>query len=63
VRFNFQSTGWFIFGNAHPGLLWRFVLNYVVNYFVNIVALSLTMSPPGLNAYLAGAVMLLPRPC
>jgi putative flippase GtrA len=60
VLFNFQSTGWLIFGNARPGLFWRFVLVYVFNYFVNIAALSLTMSQLGLNAYLAGAVMLLP---
>jgi putative flippase GtrA len=60
VLFNFQSTGWLIFGNARPALFWRFVLVYVFNYFVNIAALSLTMSQLGLNAYLAGAVMLLP---
>lgn len=60
VLFNFQSTGWLIFGNAHPGLFWRFVLVYVLNYFVNIAALSFTMSRLGLNAYVAGAVMLVP---
>jgi hypothetical protein len=49
-----------MFGHAYPGLRWQFVLNYVVNYFVNIRALSLTMSPPGLNAHLAGDVMLPP---
>lgn len=60
VLFNFQSTGRLVFESAHPGRLPRFVLVYAFMYFVNVGCLSLLMSRTGLNAYVAGAVMLLP---
>ena len=60
VLFNFQSTGRLVFASAHPGRLPRFVLVYAFMYFVNVGCLSLVMSRTGLNAYVAGAVMLLP---
>jgi len=60
VLFNFQSTGRLVFESGHPGRLPRFVLVYAFIYFVNVGCLSLVMSRTGLNAYVAGAVMLLP---
>ncbi len=59
VVFNFYSYGKFVFRNHSKHLIIRFVLVYVVIYFINVSLLSLVDTLVA-NLYLSGAMLVLP---
>ncbi|WP_342116722.1 GtrA family protein [Pseudoduganella sp. OTU4001] len=59
VLFNFKSFGQLVFNSRDNSRFVRFVGVYLLAYLVNVAALAL-LTRMGLNAYAAGAVLLLP---
>ena len=59
VLFNFLTTGGLVFGALSPARLARFVGVYAVTYVVNVGLLA-WLTRAGLDAYVAGALLLLP---
>lgn len=59
VLWNFQTTGKIVFKNKNNGLLFKFLLTYIVSYFVNKVLLEMLLHY-GLNGYAAQALIVLP---
>lgn len=55
VLFNFKTTGRIVFKNTNNKLIFKFMLVYVVQYFVNISLIKLFLSFT-LNTYEAGAI-------
>ena len=60
ILFNFQSTGRLVFDNLHPRQFWRFVLVYAFSFCANLAGLALILHFTDLNAYVVGALLLLP---
>ncbi|MDR0891849.1 MAG: GtrA family protein [Mediterranea sp.] len=56
VLFNFKTIGTFVFRNKDNRLLFRFVLAYVVAYFVNIGIIHLLLLTTSLGEYWAGII-------
>lgn len=54
VFFNFMTTGTLVFENSDPRLIFRFVLNYVLTYFINIGFNKLIQVSAGVNTYISG---------
>ncbi len=54
VLFNFMTTGTLVFENNDPRLIFRFVLNYVFTYFINIGINKLIQEWAGVNTYVSG---------
>lgn len=54
VLFNFKTLGILVFNNRKNSLIVRFVLCYVVAYFVNIGLIALMLKFMVLNEYYAG---------
>jgi putative flippase GtrA len=60
ILFSFKTQGKFVFNNSDDRLLWRFVLFWVLLYGFNVMSINTAMKF-GLNAYLAGALTLIPN--
>lgn len=54
ILFNFKTIGTFVFKNKNNRLLFRFVLSYVIVYFINIGIIHLFLSIISVGEYLAG---------
>ena len=54
VLFNFMTTGTLVFENNNPRLIFRFVLNYILTYFLNIGINRLIQDLTGANTYVSG---------
>lgn len=54
VLFNFMTTGVLVFENDDPGLIFRFVISYIITYFINIGSNGLLQSLTGFSTYLTG---------
>jgi len=59
VLFNFKTTGIFVFRSHENRLIFRFVAVYLVVYALNVLGLKLG-AMMDINAYIAGAVLILP---
>lgn len=59
VIFNFFTTGNIVFRNKNPKLIFRFVLVYVVTYFINLGFLKI-FDGLKMNMVVAGGILLLP---
>ena len=59
VLFNFVTTGNIVFENGNPRLIFRFVLCYIIVYFVN-TAIVRALIFAGLNDYWAGILATIP---
>ena len=55
VMFNFITTGKLVFENSNKRLLLKFVICYVLTYFVNIGINKWIQISLGINEYMAGA--------
>lgn len=55
VLFNFMTTGTLVFEDSDVRKIFKFVLNYVVTYFINIGTNKSLQVWFGCNAYVAGA--------
>lgn len=59
VIFNFHSIGKLVFNNFKYALFFKFVLVYVLVYFINLLLIKLFLLL-GANAYLGGALAVIP---
>lgn len=59
VLFNFVTTGNIVFENGDPRLIFRFVICYIVVYFVNTAIVHFLIFS-GLNDYWAGILATIP---
>lgn len=55
--FNFKTHGKYVFHDESNHLFYRYVISWIIIYFVNLGMLSL-MVERGVNSYLAGAFLL-----
>lgn len=60
VLFNFKTIGKLVFGSSDNGLIFRFILVYVITYLLNIFFLWLFKRLGFENMYLNGFVLLIP---
>jgi len=60
VLFNFKSTGKLVFGNNDNGLIYRFVLVYMVLYLLNITGLWIFEKNGFMNMYISGFILIIP---
>lgn len=58
VLFNFITTGTIVFNNTDKKLIFRFILNYVLVYFINIGINKATQLLCHSNEYISGFVAL-----
>lgn len=56
VLFNFRTIGAFVFKNTDKHLLFRFVVTYIVIYFINIGLIKLLIEFTSFNDYIAGII-------
>ncbi|UII70124.1 GtrA family protein [Pseudomonas sp. HN11] len=59
VIFNFKSTGALVFNSNNNGLIFRFVIGYVVVYGVNLSGIAL-FSLFGVTPYVSGLILVPP---
>ncbi|TCS35119.1 GtrA-like protein [Paucimonas lemoignei] len=59
VLFNFKTTGTLVFGSRDNRLVFRFSCSYIFIYFINVIGIK-ALSLIGIEAYIAGAILLLP---
>jgi putative flippase GtrA len=59
IIFNFHSIGKLVFNNFKYTLLFKFVLVYVLVYFINLLLIKLFIWL-GANAYLGGGLAIIP---
>lgn len=59
VLFNFKTYGHIVFKNKSNKLIFKFILVYTFNYFLNIGGIAL-LEILGINNYLAGAITAVP---
>lgn len=57
VLFNFKTIGTFVFKNKRNRLIVKFIIAYVIVYFLNIGLIQLLLSLTKLNEYIAGIVV------
>lgn len=62
LLFNFKTTGKIVFKNSDNRLIFKFLLNYALLYFLNLFFLRI-FDLLKINLYLAGFVLLLPMAC
>lgn len=55
VLFNFHTIGKLVFKNKRKSLIFKFILVYMAQYYINITLISITIKF-GINIYLAGAI-------
>ena len=60
VLFNFKTMGKLVFGRSDNGLIFRFMLVYIITYFLNIFFLWLFKWLGFDNMYISGFVLLIP---
>lgn len=60
VLFNFKTIGKLVFGSSDNGLIFRFILVYVITYLLNIYFLWLFKKFGFENMYITGFVLLIP---
>lgn len=58
VFFNFKTTGFFVFRNRENRLIIKFVLSYIVIYFINISLIKMLIQTTPFNEYMAGIVVI-----
>lgn len=56
VLFNFKTIGIFVFKNTKNRLFFKFVVAYIIVYFINIGFIYLLLEWVGMNEYIAGIV-------
>ena len=56
VLFNFKTIGTFVFKNTNNRLIFRFILAYVIIYFINIGLIRLLLELTDINEYIAGII-------
>lgn len=56
IFFNFKTTGFFVFRNRDNRLIIKFILSYIVIYFINISLIKMLMQTILFNEYMAGIV-------
>ncbi len=56
VLFNFKTTGRIVFNNKENRFIFKFMLSYVIVYFINIGLIKLLLQFNGMNEYIAGIV-------
>ncbi len=54
VLFNFISTGTLVFENSDKRLIFKFIISYVVTYFINVGTNKTIQELFGCNAYFSG---------
>jgi GtrA-like protein. len=59
VVFNFKSTGGLVFNSNNNGLIFRFVVGYVVVYGVNLGGIAM-LSLFGVTPYVSGLILVPP---
>lgn len=59
ILFNFKTYGHIVFRNKSNKLIFKFVMVYVFNYFLNVGGIAL-LENLGINNYLAGAITAIP---
>lgn len=57
VLFNFKTIGTFVFRNTKNRLIFKFILAYVIVYFVNIGLIRLLLEVTDLNEYITGIIV------
>lgn len=60
VLFNFKTIGKLVFGSSDNGLIFRFILVYVITYLLNIFFLWLFKRLGFENMYINGFVLVVP---
>lgn len=60
VLFNFKTIGKLVFGSSDNGLIFRFILVYIITYLLNIYFLWLFKKFGFENMYINGFVLLIP---
>lgn len=60
VGFSFLTQGRLVFSNRDPRLIFRFAAGWIVIYGINIGIIALLLRCLDLNAYVAGALALVP---
>lgn len=58
VLFNFKSIGMFVFNNKSNKLIVRFIMVYVITYFINIGLISIIKLY--FNLYISAAILIIP---
>ena len=56
VLFNFKTIGTFVFKNTSNRLIFRFILAYVIIYFINVGLIRLLLELTDINEYIAGII-------
>jgi putative flippase GtrA len=59
ILFSFKTQGKFVFKSTENHLLWRFIVAWLLIYFVNVFLINMLMRL-GLNAYISGALAIFP---
>ena len=59
MLFNFKTYDHIVFRNKSNKLIFKFILVYVFNYFLNIGGIAM-LENIGINNYLAGAITAIP---
>ena len=59
ILFSFRTQGKFVFKNTESHLLGRFIVAWLLIYFVNVLLINVLMRL-GLNAYISGALAIFP---
>ncbi|MEK7131246.1 MAG: GtrA family protein [Patescibacteria group bacterium] len=62
ILFNFKTTGVIVFNSRNNSLIFKFFGVYGVVYVLNVLGLYL-FSLAGVNAYISGAILILPMAC
>ncbi len=59
VLFNFVTTGTLVFENSDKKLIFKFILSYVLTYFINVGINRVLQLAFGLNEYFSGIVAII----
>ncbi|WP_363163473.1 GtrA family protein [uncultured Bacteroides sp.] len=57
VLFNFKTIGTLVFKNKNNRLILRFILSYIIIYFINIGLIKLLLYVPHVDEYWAGILV------
>lgn len=59
IVFSFMTFSKYVFNNRNKKLIFRFIMNYVVVYFLNIYIIGFLHNHWNMNLYLAGFIAML----
>lgn len=59
VFFNFMTTGTLVFENSDKKLIFKFIISYILTYFINVGINRVTQLSFGLNEYFSGIVAII----